>query len=343
MQLAPNVAKVQTVCLLILTGVAVGFALSWLSTVLIPFVIAVLLYVCLGPVMRWQRRLRVPQPLAVAGGLLVVLLAVAALGAVATAAAAELRANIATYQQQFRELVGRVEQWPIFDQWTSETAAGEAKQIDLQKVLDPGTAGQFLLGLMNAVTGLLSQAVIVLLFLLFLLLGQRGPPPAESGLWFEVKQRLRTYLLLKTLISVVTGVLVGTALAWLGVDLALVFGLFAFLLNFVPNVGSIIATLLPLPVVLMSQEISTTTAVLAIAIPGAIQFVVGSVLDPMIMGDSLDLHPVTVLLALIFWGMLWGVIGVLLAVPLTAALRILLERLDTTAPVARAMAGRFSS
>ena len=100
--------------------------------------------------------------------------------------------------------------------------------------------------------------------------------------------------------------LVGTVLAVLGIDLALVFGLFAFLLNFIPSVGSLIATLLPLPIVLMSPDVSVLVAVLAIGVPGGIQFTIGNVLEPKIMGDALDLHPVAILMALILWGMLWA-------------------------------------
>ena len=78
-----------------------------------------------------------------------------------------------------------------------------------------------------------------------------------------------------------------------------------------------------------------------IGLPAALQFVVGNVITPKVMGDSLDLHSVTILLALMVWGSLWGVVGMLLATPITAVMRMLLERLETTRPVARLMAGSF--
>ena len=127
----------------------------------------------------------------------------------------------------------------------------------------------------------------------------------------------------------------------LGVDLAMVFGLFAFLLNFIPSIGSIIATLLPVPVVLMSPSLSMPAAIMAIAIPGVIQFSVGNVIEPKIMGDELDLHPVTILLTLIVWGMLWGIAGMLLATPITAVMKILFSKNELTAPIADIMAGRL--
>ena len=134
----------------------------------------------------------------------------------------------------------------------------------------------------------------------------------------------------------------GLTLLILDVPLAMVFGLLAFLLNFIPNIGSAIATLLPLPVVLVDPQVSALSAILALAIPGAIQGVMGNVVEPRMMGDSLDLHPVAILMSLIFWGMLWGVIGMLLATPITAVLKIFLERFDGSRPLAELMAGRLN-
>ena len=129
------------------------------------------------------------------------------------------------------------------------------------------------------------------------------------------------------------------SLADLGVPLAVVFGMFAFLLNFIPNVGSMISVLLPVPVVFLNPEITTTTAVLAIALPGAVQFSIGNIVEPKVMGHSLALHPVTVLVALVFWGMLWGAVGVILAVPMTSSLKILFDHMEVTRPVGRLLAG----
>ncbi|WP_143300823.1 AI-2E family transporter, partial [Candidatus Entotheonella palauensis] len=120
-----------------------------------------------------------------------------------------------------------------------------------------------------------------------------------------------------------------------------VFGLFAFLLNFIPSIGSIIATLLPLPVVLVDPESSLTTVILAIGLPGSAQFLIGSLIEPKVVGGTLNLHPVTILLSLIVWGMIWGIVGMFLAIPLTAVMQIFLERFEHTAPIAELLAGRL--
>ena len=121
----------------------------------------------------------------------------------------------------------------------------------------------------------------------------------------------------------------------------MIFGLFAFLLNFIPTLGSIIATLLPLPIVVLNPDVSPLTGVLAIALPATVQLVIGNILEPRIMGKSLQLHPIAILMALIVWGMVWGIPGMFLAVPITAVLKIALSRITTTQPIAELLAGRF--
>ena len=117
----------------------------------------------------------------------------------------------------------------------------------------------------------------------------------------------------------------------------------AFFLNFVPNVGSIVAIFLPLPIILISPDLDMTILALAILLPGSVQMFIGNVIEPKMLGDSLDLHPITVLLSLIFWGMLWGIPGMLLAAPITAVLKILSENLEITAPVARLLSGKLGA
>src|SRR5262249_30641395 len=125
----------------------------------------------------------------------------------------------------------------------------------------------------------------------------------------------------KTLISAVTGLLVGTVLWSFGLHMAYLFGLLAFLLNYIPSVGSIIATFLPIPIAL-TQFHDPWHIAAVVGVPGSIHMTIGNFIEPRLMGRDLELHPVTVLLSLAFWGLLWGVIGMVLAVPIMASLRV---------------------
>lgn len=331
---AQHEQRIQTICLLIISTVAVAAALYWLRPVLVPFVLAVFIAYGLLPLVEFQaRHLRLPQFVAVASTLVVGVVILGSLGLLISTSVSQLQANADAYQQQIELLGAKVS--ALFPAGTFRAEGNPFAQLPL------GNISSVLLQTTNAIVGLLSQGLLVLIFVLYLLLG--GARQKAGGVWAEIETQIEHYIVTKALISLATGFLVGLTLAILGVDLALVFGLLAFLLNFIPSVGSIIATLLPVPVVVVSPDISTTTAVLAILLPSLIQIVIGNIIEPKVMGEALDLHPVVILMALIVWGMLWGVVGMLLATPMTAILKILFERLEPMAPVAQVLAGRLNA
>lgn len=331
--------RIQTVCLLLLAAIAGAGALYWLRPVLIPFVLAVFIALGLGQLLETLvTRLRVPRSLALPVAAGIGVLALLGVGAVVSASVSQLSESGPLYSEQLRGLLERITQL-LPPEAGSLLTSGEGAQRLAD--IPVSSVGSLLASTTNAILGLLSQSLLVLVFVLFLVLGGTGAIP-PSGTWAEIQTRVQAYLVTKLLVSAVTGVLVGALLATLGVPLALAFGLFAFLLNFIPSIGSVISTLLPLPVVIVSPEVSSGTAALAIVLPAVIQFGVGNFVEPKLMGDSLQLHPVAILISLIFWGMLWGIVGMLLAAPITAVLRILLEKFEGTRPLAELMAGRLT-
>ncbi len=334
----PRERNIQTVCLILLSALAAAAALYWLRPVMVPFVLAVFIAYGLSPLVNVSvRRLRFPRPLAVGGTLALAFLLLLLLGGLVSASVGQLASNAEVYQAKLGVLLADISESLPLERYGITSEA----QLDPLSQIPASAVGTLLLGTMNALVEILSQSFLVLIFVIFLLIGSGGRSAPLTGVWRQIEAQIQRYLATKAAISAATGIVVGVVLSLLGIDLALVFGLFAFLLNFIPSVGSIIATLLPLPVVLVSPEISTTTAVLAIAIPGAIQLTIGNALEPKIMGDSLDLHPVVVLVMLIFWGILWGIPGMLLATPITAVLRILFGRLEQTRPLANLLAGHL--
>ena len=203
----------------------------------------------------------------------------------------------------------------------------------------------FLLNAGWAIRDILLSIIFLSIFVIFLLSG-RDPRVVRKGIYADIEQKIRRYILTKVAISTVTGLLVWFTLDRLGLPLANVFGILAFLLNFIPSIGSIISTMLPVPIAVAQFQAGQEDMVwliLVILIPGVIQFIIGSLIDPKLMGEGLNLHPVTILLALSFWGLLWGVAGAFLAAPITAAIRIVLMQFDTLKPVGMLLAGKFSS
>jgi AI-2 transport protein TqsA len=335
--------RVRTVCLLILTVIAVGVALSLLRPVLVPFCLALLLTYCLTPIIDLEMKyLRLPRNLSLVGvgvaGVLISLFLVY----VTAAAISEIANHISEYRDRIRALTERIRLFLPLG-WL-----GIAPNEGAERVLTiTESAGQRILtSLLSGLTDLVATGALVVIFMVFILLGRSSSTPHDpTSLLGEIEGRVRLYLVRLVGLSALTGTLVGLVLAVLGVPFALVFGFLAFLLNFIPNVGAAVATLLPLPLVLIDAHFTVTQQILAVALPGAIQVLIGSLIQPRFFGAALDLHPVTVLMALIFFGMIWGVIGAFLAMPITGVIRIVFGRIPTTQPMAALMAGdlRFLS
>lgn len=325
-------------CLFILTSVAVAFALFWLRPVMIPFILALFFSLMLTPLIDAQKKyLKFPKILALVTTLALGILILVVFWLVITSSISQIAQNIAQYQQKIELFLNK-----IIAMIHLEKFGINIKQLTAPFLKNMGeNAGVMIRTVINAILGIFSQGFLVLIFLVFLLLGKAKSAKTTNRDWLEGERRIKRYIATKFLTSASTGVLVGIVLHILQVDMATLFGLFAFILNFIPSIGSIIATLLPLPVVLASPDLSATSATLAIAIPGTIQFVIGNILEPQVIGDLLDLHPISVLMALIFWGMIWGIVGMFLAVPLTVIMQIIFSRIELTAPIAGLLAGRL--
>lgn len=198
---------------------------------------------------------------------------------------------------------------------------------------------------------LLNGGLLTVFFVTFVLAG-RDPNVVRQGVYAEIDSGVRSYIATKVALSLATGVLVWLILWFIGMEMAGVFGLLAFLLNFIPSIGSIIATAIPIPFALarypdffapgaehdLNQWVFLGAVV---ALPGTVQLVIGNILEPKLMGRDLQLHPIAILLALAIWGLLWGAVGMLLAVPMTAIIRIVLMKFEITRPFGNVLAGEL--
>ncbi|MHC4562835.1 MAG: AI-2E family transporter [Planctomycetota bacterium] len=337
MDTAESNSRIRTTCLIILATVAVGFAVRWLKDALIPFVVAVFLTIGLMPCVSFlMRRCRAPKIPAVLATLTI---AVVVLGVLAVTISTSL-AGVGTYADtagaRMQELLN----------WAADALPLESLNIDREQVLRPfsqisGKAvGNLVVGIGSALTSLLSDGVLVLIFLGFLMFA--GPSQTKAGdQWDEIETNVRRYIITKVLISAATGICTTLILWVLNVDLAVLLGLLAFLLNFIPSIGSVLGVIVPLPIILMDKPLVFGKVLLALALLGGMQFVIGNVIEPRLMGKRFGLHPVVILLALVFWGTLWGVIGMFLAVPMTAVIKIILEKHERSRGVADLLSGDF--
>ena len=193
---------------------------------------------------------------------------------------------------------------------------------------------------------ILSQVVLIILFVGFLflervwfgtklenLMGDKSQARRVSAIIGSIIRRVNHYLLVKGLISSVTGFAIFLLLSFFDIQFAVAMGLLTFVLNFIPSVGSIIATLI-VTLVAYIQVPEPQTAVLIFVVAGMIQFILGNVIDPMLMGRTLRLSAFGIIISLAFWGAVWGIPGMFLAVPFMVAVMIVCSHIPAARPVA---------
>ncbi|MHC4271840.1 MAG: AI-2E family transporter [Planctomycetota bacterium] len=324
--------RLTTISLLIIAAVALGFAIKYASIVLIPFVLAVFITLLVSPILDFQvLRLKIPRPLAVFVTILIVLIILSILFIFAGHTAQTFITTAGQYSDSIINMIDK--SFLKLNEWGLDLDQGQIGQ-DLKNNIPA-----FVTSSVGSIMGVVSKALSVAIFVLFLLIG-RNPNAIYEGMYGEIDRKIRRYISIKTVVSVITGLLVWIVLVLFKLELAAVFGICAFLLNFIPSIGSIIATMLPIPVA-FAQFDNPWIIGTVILVPGAIQMTIGNIIEPKLMGQSLHLHPVTILLALSFWGLLWGIPGMFLAVPITAVIRIILMQFDTLRPIGQLMAGQL--
>lgn len=324
--------RVVAICLVILTIIASTHALIYTQSVLVPFVISLFIYLALVPALTFlQGKLKVSHNLAVGIIAIGYLLLSALLVLIFVQSFETVLDQAGLYRVRVLELMSKL----------TELVPGLNSAIDINSIKDQLAqlpVLKILKGITGDIFGLLGNSALIIIFTIFLLLGD--PTKNENSLVKEFQVKLSRYVVAKLFISALTSIVTGIVLLSVGADLALLFALVTFLLNFIPNIGSLIAVALPLPVLFL-QFGFTAPFWITLIVCGFAQFIIGNILEPKMLGDSLDLHPVVVLLFLMFWGLVWGVPGMFLAVPITSLLKILFSRIEVTKPIAELLAGRF--
>lgn len=200
----------------------------------------------------------------------------------------------------------------------------------------------------GAAAGVAGNAGLILAYLMFIFLEQKMfdrklrafLPKKErrsqtEAILQDIASDIRTYVGVKTFVSGLTGLVSYVVLKMVGLDFAEFWAVLIFIFNFVPNVGSLFATLLPSVLALVQFPDSFWQAGVVLGGVGAIQLVVGNVIEPKMMGSSLNMSPLVIILSLVLWGSIWGLIGMFLCVPLMVVAMIILANFEQTRPIAR--------
>lgn len=328
-----SIQKINSYCLVILALVALTGVLIYTKAALLPFTIGLFVYALASPtVSLLEKKLKVPKWLSL-------ILTIILVCSFATLVVFLITISI----QDFIQGAGIYKQKVIqFVNWATEflqTMGYDFNVQYLKQELRNFPVFKIMQNLTGDIFSLLGNVVLVLIFSMFLLIGD-FQSKEKHPLFEEIQNKIAKYVATKFLTSLSTGVIVGVILWIVGGELVFMFALLTMLLNFIPSIGSIIATLVPLPVLLLQFGFGWEFISAFIAM-GITQFFIGNVLEPKVMGESMDLHPITIMIFLIFWGLVWDVPGMFMAVPITALVKIVLGRIPSLQPLSELMAGRI--
>ncbi|MCK5820882.1 MAG: AI-2E family transporter [Bacteroidales bacterium] len=325
--------------LILLAVVITVLVLIYAQSIIIPFILAILLWFIIRVIKKLLLKIkfikRVPNWLISIFSTLVLLSFLVLIVSMVTNNIQQLSEALPIYEENINSMTEQINQTLEIDVF--EYLGEYTKNINFSNILS---------SLFSALTGLFGNAFMILLYLLFLLLEEPTfsrklkrmyPNPDRfshvQNLILKIDTSITSYISIKSLSSLMTGFLSYFALLIIGVDAPLFWAFLIFILNFIPTIGSLIATAFP-AIFSMLQFGEFTPAFLVLGIVGAIQVIVGNIIEPKLMGKSLNISPLVVFLTLALWGLIWGVTGMLLSVPITVILIIILSEFPDSRPLA---------
>ncbi|MEM9673935.1 MAG: AI-2E family transporter [Bacteroidota bacterium] len=308
------------------------------KAVVTPLILALFISIVCAQPIYWLQKRRVPQALAVAIVLVGVLAVFFGFAELINSSLSSFSQQAPTYEKNLRAIQATLFQF-FNDQGVDFSTDQLSSLVDVSKTLSLTAS---LLGQLGSIMG---NALTIFFLVLFLLLELDSitikaeaivSGKANSLKYFDnIGSSIRHYLSIKTLVSLITGVCIWLSLLIIGVDYAIIWGLIAFLLNYIPNIGSVIAAV---PAVLFSViQLGLGAALGTALVFVVVNIVIGNVIEPRLMGRGLGLSTFVVFFALIFWGFVFGTVGMFLSVPLTIAIKIMLEQNPQTKGIAIAL------
>lgn len=301
------------------------------QSIIVPFLLAAFISIISAPYLNWLNRKGVPMPLALLVVILVIVASGVGLAALLGTSLDAFSEALPSYQDRLQGEVRR------FAQWLTHLGIDVSDQTFLS-FLNPGSAMALASGLLKGLGNVLTNAFLILLTVMFILMEASsfpaklravlGSPDHTLEETYTVLDNIKRYMSIKLLTSAMTGILVAAGLSLMGVDFPVLWGFFAFLLNFIPNIGSIIAAI---PAVLLALLQFGVAGALGVAVLYlATNVTIGSILEPRWMGNQLGVSPLIVFVSLVFWGWVFGPVGMFLSVPLTISVQIALASRDDT-------------
>jgi AI-2 transport protein TqsA len=323
--------KTAHILMIIAAFVVVVAGMSAAKAIIVPFLLAAFISISGSPILFWLKKRKVPTWLAlliVMCGILVFLLMIAGL---VGSSVNDFSGKLPFYEMRLKGQTNAVLDW-------LDRTGVDVARLELNKIFNSAAVMKLVVNLLNELGGVLTNGFLIILTVIFMLLEASSvpvklraifqDPEASLGNLKKFSDTVIRYIGIKTAISFITGVFVAVFLTIMGVDYPLLWGLLAFILNYIPNIGSIMAAV---PAVLLTIIQLGLGRALVVAIGYVVvNMVMGNVIEPRLMGQRLGLSTLVVFLSLIFWGWILGPVGMLLSVPLTMTVKIALDNSEDT-------------
>jgi|TARA_B100000686_G_scaffold353797_1_gene460865 AI-2 transport protein TqsA len=321
-----------TIAVSVIAFVVVIYGMQAARVILVPLLVAVFVAILCAPVMKYLERQRVPTGLAVAIVVILIVGIMVLAGSFVGGSIGAFNERLPFYQERLNERL-------------TDIAALFGQQITVGRLIEsvqPGSAMGFAANLLNSLQGLLANFFLIMFTVIFILLESSTLPAkmqlmmrnsrSDTEYFRKFTESLQRYLGIKTLTSLSTGLAVGILTGIFGLDFPVLWGLLAFLLNYVPSIGSLIAAIPAVFIALI--QLSLLQALMIGLGYFVINIAIGGVIEPRVMGRGLGLSTLIVFLSLVFWGWIFGPVGMILSVPLTMTAKIALESSEKTALIA---------
>jgi predicted PurR-regulated permease PerM len=326
--LEKRVKSIQII-LSIIAVIAVIAAMKLASSIIVPFLLSAFIAMISAPALFWLTSKKIPPFIAVLIIIFVILLLASALFMLIGNSVNDFTKSIPTYEAQLGE---KIHGFKIF----LENLGINIPDADIKKYLNPGAVMKLVGSTLNSFGNTLTNSFMILFTVIFMLLEISSFPKKLSIIFTQeselkpfarFSEKIKSYMVIKTLISLGTGLAVFIMLYSMGLKYAFLWGVLAFMLNYIPNIGSIIAALPPVLLAMIQLgSIQATTIGIGFLV---INVVAGSIIEPKFMGKGLGLSTLVVFLSLIFWGWILGPVGMLLSVPLTVLVKIAFDSSDS--------------
>lgn len=299
--------------------------LKILSQIFLPLLIAFLIVLLFQPLNNFLIKRKIPKAVTIFLDLIILIILFVGIINLLFASLGEFTAQLPEYKNKLDEIIhGYAAQMGI-------------KNFTLTKWFESNVNfSQLFQNVFSSTMSIISTTMLVLFFFIFLSSGidkftetiikyfsKQGDDRLQNRIR-NIPQKIQSYVITKTFISLLTAILIGVLLYIFDVDFWLIWVVLTFLLNFIPNFGSIIATILPTTMILIQYN-SISKTIIFVTVSILVQNIVGNFLEPKILGEKLGLNPIVILISLLVWGYIWGLAGMFLAVPITAIIKILIS------------------